>query len=150
MKKLAFVVLVFFFTNYVFSGPTDDQIRAYARELGVPFNDLKQLVEKYNRSGASTFNDPRARNAEVIDILEAEFLQSSSKGKVGVFYRINRSNCEFYSQSGSNVTLSTISGTPQNLSVRTDNLLRIQRSTPVDVLLEYRRDNRFYLVEIIQ
>ena len=154
MKKFSimFIILVFLHT-ILFANPTDEQIRQYAHDLGVPFEELKLLVEKYNKANSSVFKDTRANTAQVIDIQEAAFLRDTNTAQNGKFYQINRTNCYFSGQRGDIVVLWTINpGSNSNVVVKATSVYRINSGTPVDVLLQYRRDGTrgdFYIVEIV-
>ncbi|MDR2434929.1 MAG: OB-fold putative lipoprotein [Treponema sp.] len=48
MKKVFFgLVSLVFAVGFIYSSPTDEQIRQAANTLGVPFNDLKGFVQSY-------------------------------------------------------------------------------------------------------
>jgi hypothetical protein len=48
MKKVFFgLVSLVFAVGFIYSAPTDEQIRQAANTLGVPFNDLKGFVQSY-------------------------------------------------------------------------------------------------------
>jgi len=154
MKKLSiiFLILVFLHTT-LYAIPTDEQIRQYARDLGVPFEELKLLVEKYNKVNPSIFKDSRANTAQIIDISEADFLQKTNTAQNGKLYHIKKDNCYFSGQRGDMVVLWTINPeSNSNVVVKATSVYRINSGTPVDVLLQYKRDGTrgdFYIVEIV-
>jgi hypothetical protein len=130
---------------------TDEKIRSYAQELGVPVEELRLLVEKHQKRSASGFTDPRAKDAQVIDIQEANFLAKTKKAKRDILYVIN--NCRLEKYYGDSISFATASGIYNFITVRTDVLFRIRENTLVDILLEYNSDKvgilDFYIVEII-
>jgi hypothetical protein len=68
-KAVLFWVSLVLFAGFVYSVPTDDQIRQAAGTLGVPFADLKSFVESYQ---------PQNTKADVI-IITATDLYSAYK-----------------------------------------------------------------------
>jgi hypothetical protein len=126
-----------------------DKVRQYALELGIPIEELQRLVDKYNTNNQSGFKDNRAGSAQVIDIDEAEFLQDSKRLVVGKLYRIS---CLFFSQSGTTVHLTPSRSSIKNFLVRVDSLLRIERNTSVEVLLQCISNtgyDSFKIIEVI-
>jgi hypothetical protein len=79
MKKY-FVLwaLSFLFVGFVYSVPTDDQIRQAANTLGVPFADLKQFVQSYQAQPASS-GTISVSAAELIQAYSGNQLQAKNK-----------------------------------------------------------------------
>jgi hypothetical protein len=153
-RKIAVLIILLYIAGTV-SGQniSDEQIRSYAKELGVPVDELRLLIEKHKaKKPISIFQDPRADTAQIIDIPEADFMKANNSAQHGKLYQINRTNCYFSGQRGDSVVLWTINPDNSNIVVKATSVYRINSKTPVDVLLQYRRDGRsgdFYIVEIV-
>ena len=153
MNRVITFIITFFIALYAFGqNVTDDRIEQYARDLGVPVSELRLLIERYNYSYNINFTDPRADHAQPIGIFEAQFLIDTGNVREGVIYKI-QSNCRYVSQIGNTVSLYSIHGEIHLIRVISDTMLRLERDMPVNVLLEYRRDNRgiwfYHIVEIV-
>jgi hypothetical protein len=129
---------------------TPDQIRKHAKELGVPYEDLKQFVDSYRVQTGQ--KNPNTKNAQVVSIQELKFMKESDKLTIGTFYRIQR--VEYNRQSGKTVWFwQGIPGKRDSLSVDADFLVTIQKETIVDAIIGVKADysgkpRELFLVEI--
>lgn len=80
MKKVFFGFLCsLLFISYGFSqnNLTQDQIRKYANELGVPYEALQRLINSYQvKTGLS---NPNANGAQLISLQELVFMKEAGK-----------------------------------------------------------------------
>lgn len=51
-KTIIFLFFMFLFIGFVYSAPTDEQIRQAAATLGIPFADLKTFIQSYQAKSA--------------------------------------------------------------------------------------------------
>jgi hypothetical protein len=66
MKKAALILVsLVLFAGFVYSAPTDEQIRQAADTLGVPFAELKSFVQSYQ---------PQSTQADVITITAVDLI----------------------------------------------------------------------------
>jgi len=142
MKKAFFGFLCsLFFISYGFSqnNLTQDQIRKYANELGVPYEALQRLINSYQvKTGLS---NPNANGAQLISLRELVFLKESGRLEINSYYRIRE---KFTGQSGLVISFS-------NGLVLTDIFVNIPDFTEVDALICFKNFEEYpnlVLVEI--
>jgi hypothetical protein len=131
MKKGLFFSAVFVLIGSFLSAvPSDDQIEQAARMLEVPVEEVKALVEKYNKS--SLASSPNARNATVSTIGEI----SSSLGKKTIPPGLYLADARFVSFDGSVITLRDFA-TDASLVCRATARITLEytREIPVSVLV---------------
>ena len=130
MKKVFFGFLCFLlFISYGFSqnNLTQDQIRKYANELGVPYEALQRLIDSHQvKTGLS---NPNVSGAQLISLQELWFMKESGRLKINSYYRIRE---RFTSQGGLYVYF--LSGG----FVFTDFFVNIPYNTEVDALICFR------------
>ena len=142
MKKVFFGFLCsLLFISYGFSqnNLTQDQIRKYANELGVPYEALQRLINSYQvKTGLS---NPNANGAQLISLPELDFMREAGKLEIGSYYRIRE---RFFNQSGTSVNFN-------NGSVLSDFFVNFPGDTEVDALICFKIIDgwkRLVLVEI--
>ena len=146
-KKFNFVFLfLIIITNLLSAKPTDDEIRKHATELGVPFTELKNLVEKHNVP-VDGFSNPRAKNAQNIDFEELEFKFSAKQLIPGTIYR---TQCFFDFKSGDRVFIRKYRKVADStVALKVDKIYDFYQGQPIDILFEYKT-NELHAIEIIK
>ena len=151
-KAFLLCILVFLLVGYGFSqnNLTQDQIKRYANELGVPYEALQKLIDSYRvQTGLS---NPNVNNAQLLSVGELDFMRSNDQLKIGSYYKIR---AIFSSQAGRNVFLYHLPNENFNsVTVDSSTLLNIPQRTTVDALIGVRADSsrkprELFLVEIV-
>ena len=104
-RKIIFLILVSVLVIFVYSEPTDTQIRQAANTLGVPFEDLKQFVNSYQgNNNLSIRNNSHKSIDDLLDYFSGFFSVSNKEGMWfqmigaidGCRVNINDSSIEIY------------------------------------------------------
>jgi len=150
MKYLFFViflVLILSVNGFSQSNLTQDQVRRYANELGVPYEALQRLVDSHRVQTGLT--NPNASSAQVLTTREINFMHQSNLLVIGSFYR---TNAVIQWVDGRTVRLGPIDGS-SNFSVDASFMVDIPNGTPVDALIGVRAGQwggqELFLVEIV-
>ena len=151
MKKLPIfisMILILIQSSFCQNNLTNDQIRQYANELGVPYESLQRLVDSHrNQSGLS---NPNAEGAQFLSIRELDFMRDSATLVRSSYYRIN---ALFREQLGRTVYF--YDSEFNSIYADASFLLNYSRGTRVEALLSVRsgwdgKPREFVLVEIVQ
>jgi hypothetical protein len=153
MKRTFFI---FFFSlvllGYGFSqnNLTPDQIRRYAKELGVPYDDLQRFIDSHHVKTGLT--NPNASEAQFLSIQEINFMLASNMLENGAYYRVQ---AVYFGQDGRSVTLYTEQNYVRDhiFGLDASFLVNIPRNTLVHTLIGVRagqwENQELFLVEIV-
>jgi hypothetical protein len=157
MKKYFLMVnILLIVTLFCFGIPSDAQIRKCADELGVPFNELKQFLEKVssestNKRGRYGFISQYAEKAEIVTVDEVIFKVDTKQIKAGSYVII--SPAAFFRQEGTKLFVSTPGITGNKIRVTTNTLYNFQIDTKIAILVKYNgsgSDWGYDLIELIR
>jgi hypothetical protein len=146
MKKIVAFLPLFFFviTSNISSIPTDEKIQQYALELGIPFMELKALVDKHHNNENYDFQNPLAKNALPLEVDELEFLTASKRLDTNKIYRIK---CYFDFVKGDKLFIHKGKRAGNDIPIIINSMVRFRQGQPLEVLLKC--ENLSYGIELI-